>query len=107
MQKAYLKVLALEYIDWFPGFIRSELKDRYSKVHEFAEKIPVMCGIDSEYGAESLYPLEITFNCMVVNSFTENGNEWYQITTTEPYDISSEEGETEFEITKDQVILIS
>jgi hypothetical protein len=105
MQKAYLKVTALEYIDWFPGFIRSELKDRHGKIHEFVEKIPVMCGTDGEYGAESLYPVEITFSCVILNSFNENGNEWFNISTEEPYQIKSEEGKTEFEVNKDQIIL--
>ena len=103
MQKAYLRVTALEYIDWFPGFLRCELKDRHGKIHEFVEKIPVVCGADSQYGAESLYPIEITFDCTLMDCL----NDGYLISTEEPYHIASEEGITEFEVNNDQVILRS
>lgn len=100
MQKAYLRVTALEYIDWQPGFLVCELLDRHGKRHEFEEKVPVVCGVDSQHGKDDLYPIEITLNCVVIEIF----DKYYLISTELPYQISTKEGISEFEVNKEQII---
>jgi hypothetical protein len=103
-QLADLRVLATEYIHWFPGFLKCELVDRHGKLHTFVEKVPVMCGADSQHGNDALYPVEITFRVLVVDEIL-NGDELdYLISTAEPYDIKSEGGLYEFEVKKEQLI---
>jgi len=97
---AYLRVMAVEYIDWFPGFIKCELVDIHGYLHSFVEKIPVMCGADSQHGKEGLYPIEITFKVKVL----VQKEDIYTISTLEPNEIKTEEGITEFEVKKEQLI---
>lgn len=97
---AHLRVMAVEYIDWFPGFIKCELIDIHGTMHTFVDKLPVMCGADSQHGNSSLYPIEVTFKVKVVNQFEQ----YCLISTTEPNGIKSENGIAEFEVKKDQLI---
>jgi hypothetical protein len=103
-QLADLRVMATEYIDWFPGFLKCELVDRNGELHTFVEKIPVMCGADSQHGKDGLYPVEITFRVLVVNEIINGDEPDYLISTAEPYDIKSEGGLHEFEVKKEQLI---
>lgn len=104
MEKIHLKVIATEYIDWFPGFLKCELIDLLGKKHEFTEKVPVVCGAEAYFDQASLYPVEITFPGNIIHRSTQNGIECYTISLLQPYDISSEEGEQEFKVSKDQLI---
>jgi hypothetical protein len=103
-QLAYLRVMATEYIDWFPGFLKCELEDRHGKLHTFVEKVPVMCGADSQHGKDGLYPVEITFRVLIVDEILNGDDMDYLISTAEPYDIKSEGGFYEFEVKKEQLI---
>src|SRR5687768_2649381 len=96
--------MATEYIDWFPGFLKCELVDRKGELHTFVEKVPVMCGADSQHGHGELYPVEITFRVLVVDEIIEGDDMDYLISTAEPYDIKSEGGLYEFEVKKEQLI---
>jgi hypothetical protein len=104
-KKAYLKLTAVEYIDWFPGFLKCQLIDRHGKLHEFVEKIPVICGAEANFDQASLYPVEITFTATILQEKIENGKTWFRISTEDPYQVSSEEKETEFEVWQDQLII--
>ncbi len=100
----HLRVMAVEYIDWFPGFLKCDLLDRHGKLHSFVEKVPVMCGVDNPHGKEDLYPIEITFKVTIVDEII-NGDELdFLITTAEPFEIKSEQGLYEFEVKKEQLI---
>ncbi len=102
MSKVFLRVNAVEYIDWQPGFLRCELVDRHGMLHTFVEKVPVICGADTHYNETSIYPVEITFTGEMMEEM--DGGKWYKVSTKIPYDISSEEGINEFEVGKEQII---
>ena len=97
--------MAIEYVDWFPGFLQCELIDKNGHIHTFLQKVPVVCGADTNYDEHSIYPVEITFTGKIISQHTENGKTWYMFSTKEPIEIASEKGQAEFEVWEEQVIL--
>lgn len=98
--KLFLKLQAVEYIDWFPGFIRCELTDNLGTIHSFINKIPIICGADNHFDESTIYPVEITIPVKELTSTAE----LIRISTLYPWDIKSEDGQHEFEVNVDQII---
>lgn len=91
----FIKVIATKLIDdlGYPKFLLCEFVDCKGKKHEFIEKWPVV----SDKVLTNSFPLNCVIGCIVLK---ENINS-YLVSTLEPWEIESEDGLYEFEISKD------
>lgn len=94
---ASVKVNILKIIDdtSYPTFVEFELIDSNRISHHFIDKVPVICTDDDPV------PTIGEMGCTVVRE-TETT---FIIDTALPYDIESLNGEYQFEVNKEQVIL--
>ncbi len=101
---AVVKVKIIRITDLsFPGFIEFELTDSKGKNHRFIDKIPVVCECEI-YITD--FP-SINENCMGKISciIKEEKEKTFIINTEYPWDIESTDGEYEFEVWKNQVVI--
>lgn len=98
--KALLKLQAVEYIDWFPGFIRCELSDSSGTLHTFINQIPIICGADNHYDESTIYPVEIMIPVEIIDEMQT----LIKVSTLKPNNIKSEDGTHEFMVDESQVI---
>ena len=94
---ASVKVNILKIVDMsFPIFVEFELIDKKRISHHFIDKVPVVSG---DY--DLIPPCIGYMGCNIVNE-TENS---FIIDTALPDDIESLNGEYQFEVNKEQVIV--
>lgn len=92
-----VKVNILKVVDMrFPIFVEFELIDKKGISHHFIDKVPVVSG---DY--DPIPPCIGYMRCNIVNE-TENS---FIIDTALPDDIESLNGEYQFEVNKEQVIV--
>ena len=96
----YIKAIATKLIDdsRYPEFVLCEFIDYKGKKHEFIEKWPVVS--NKEFTKQ--FPTNCIIGCVVLKEKIES----YVVSTLEPWDIESEEGLYEFEISKNLLINI-
>ena len=96
----YIKAIATKLIDdsGYPEFVLCEFIDYKGKKHEFIEKWPVVSNEDFT----NQFPTNCIIGCIVLKEKIES----YMVSTLEPWDIESEEGLCEFEISKNLLINI-
>ena len=94
----YIKAIAIQLIDntEYPEIVLCEFMDCKGNKHEFIEKWPVVS--DKEF--INIFPIECVIGCTILETKADS----YMVSTSEPWDIESEEGLSLFEIDKDLLI---
>ena len=89
--------------DWFPGFVECSFVDATGRTHLFEEKVPVVS--NEALDASSAYPRDGAIACHLLTSRSvADGREVVTIDTNKPWDIESKEGESQFEVFRDQLL---
>ena len=98
---ADVKVSVLRIVDVSqPGFVEFELVDCNGINHHFIDKIPVICDSEKcEY--DSIPPYDGYMRCNIIRETSNT----VIIDTSKPDGIESLNGEYQFEVYKDQVII--
>lgn len=100
-----LRVSVLQVTDdAFPGFVVCELRDSSGRVHRFEDKWAIF----SEEAHLSLrLPVPGYIRCRVVTALhAPDGGDLLRVSTVEPDNVESLEGETEFLVARNQVRLV-
>ncbi|SFC29430.1 hypothetical protein [Ruminococcus albus] len=79
----------------YPMCAEAELTDRFGKVHVFKDKLPIFAYDDTD----DTCPREGVVRCFI----KEENDSYYVIDTRYPDDVESEDGETWFEVKKEDV----
>ncbi len=100
-----IKLEITQYIDNdFPGFIKGNFFDIHGVQHIFHEKVPVVTLLDLDESSE--YPQEGIIACEIVQEhLAANGRKIYQVDSANPFSIETIEGNTQFEIFEEQLVL--
>jgi hypothetical protein len=100
----WVRCRALRWVDDEPqpGIVEVQLVDVFGVAHTFVEKEPVF-GADTALGSDTAYPLPVLMRCEVLDKRIRDGSWVFIITTERPDGVESVDGQTEFEITADQL----
>ncbi|MFH0895516.1 MAG: hypothetical protein V2A54_13850 [Bacteroidota bacterium] len=85
-----------------PGFVECKLIDAWNKEHTFREKVPVVT--EQSLDANTEYPKDGVIACLVSREWKDkDGRLIFTVNTVEPWDITTNEGLTDFDLTQDQL----
>ncbi|WP_433658962.1 hypothetical protein ACQPW1_42510 [Nocardia sp. CA-128927] len=86
-----------------PGLVEVKMTDMHGGEHLFIDKEPIFTP-DSSLGPETAYPVRVLLACEILSTrVLPDGRTALTITTERPWDLESETGQTEFEVTLDQL----
>ncbi|WP_171075354.1 hypothetical protein [Nonomuraea basaltis] len=87
-----------------PGWVEARFTDAHGRRWTFFDKPPIFEN-EAELTPEASYPQEAGLACVVTGTqIWTDGREILSISTRTPWSIESEEGQTEFHVSRDQLI---
>jgi hypothetical protein len=99
-----IKVSITRFVDeWFPGYVECTFNDARGREHIVHEKVPIFTDLDLDINSE--YPQNGVIACEIINqSVDPDGRIIFSITTAKPWLVNTVDGQTEFEVSKEQII---
>ena len=86
-----------------PGLVECSFTDAWGKLHLIQDKLPVFTELDID--ANSQYPQKGVVGCEIIKKLEDqNGKSVYTVDTSKPWDVSSIEGLTTFDLFETQII---
>ncbi len=87
-----------------PGWVECVLQDASDREWVLVDKVPVFTEADLD--ASSTYPQPGVVACEIVREWTDgHGRQRCIITTERPDGVAAKNGETEFEVFRDQIVI--
>ena len=105
-----IKAIRIEIVgfvdDHQPGFVSCRFKDAWEREHTIIDKVPIFSTIHLD--RNSLYPQEGIIGCELVREWMDcNGRTINTVNSGKPWGIETTEGLTEFDILKEQLIVVN
>src|SRR5262245_26060575 len=101
-----VRVVIRKYVDpAVPGWVECTLVDAAGREVRFVEKVPVVT--EADLAPHSAYPQTGVIACEVLRTRQDaEGRELATISTVKPWGVESAEGQTEFEVSCEQLLEI-
>jgi len=89
--------------EWQPGWVECRFDDAVGNSHVFEEKVPVVT--EEDLDSQSEYPRPGIIGCeLLATRVAPDGREVVVVDTERPWGIESKNGETRFEVFRDQIV---
>ncbi len=85
-----------------PGFVECKFTDVWGKEHIVQDKVPIVT--EKYLDADSEYPQEGSIACQIIKEWNDaNGLRIFTVTIAKPWSVDTIDGETEFDLRKEQL----